>query len=130
MARRIIEEDKNGNLVKWYGFWVDEDANNKACHIDFFAGNEPCCAELYLHGNTICKISYFKFWLKNFESKKVIHTENEIADFIYKECRKHVKFKRIYVDKFTAEILNLAGNLEDFIPYSDIDNYFLQDKQI
>lgn len=126
MKNPSIERDEKGNLVSWYGFSICENSDEKSCHVDFFSGDEPNVATLFVNGEAIEKINYAFFYNENIAAKKVIHTENEIAGFILHECRKHVPHRKIFIDTFTAENVKLAGEIADFMKDSErsVEEYF------
>lgn len=131
MKKRTIERNEDGKLVKWYGFWISKDASNEICYLDFFRAKEPNHVTLCLRGEAVAVIDYSALYDENIAKKKVVHTENAILEYIYTECRKYEKHRKIYVDEIDAQIVSVAGTLEDFMSDQEVDleNYFLEQQQ-
>lgn len=128
--KRGIERDKQGNLVKWYGFWVSDDIESEKCRLYFGYDVDSNVVYLFLYDDHIASIDYSYLVDENREARKVIHTENEIWAFIYKECRKCVGNRKIFVARGDVErggiASTVAGNLSDFLNQKekDLDEYF------
>lgn len=123
--KQIITRDNRGNLVNWYGFEVSETSSDKSCFLDLFGSELVGVALLHLDDDTI-EIDFSDLILENVSSKKVIHTENKICNYLYSECRKYEKNRPIYVNSFEVEDFPIAGRLEDFMTESElaVDSYF------
>lgn len=123
--KHTIKRDERGNLVQWYGFEASETAYEKSCFLDLFGSEFSNIALLYVDDTTI-EIDFSDFVLENTTSKKVIHTENEICNYLYTECRKYEADRKIYIHPFEVENLSLAGRLEDFMtePELAVETYF------
>lgn len=130
--RRSIIRDERGNMIRWYGFWVSDDAEEENCHIEFTYAGE---VELYRYEDLIETISYMHMTVANMstgsEPGKVVYTENQIADYIYSECRKYEKNLKIYVDRSDVEYgigSAIAGIDYEFQTKTerDINEYFLE----
>lgn len=123
--KQIITRDNRGNLVNWYGFEVSETSHDKSCFLDLFGSEFSNVALLHLDDGII-EIDFSDLVLENIDSKKVIHTENEICNYLYSECRKYEEGRPIYVNPLEVEDLPIAGRLEDFMTESElaVDSYF------
>lgn len=123
MKKTIIKNDKM-ELVNWYGFWPSKVETEENCYIDIFAGI-PNEMALYLNGEEITRIDYGELLAENAYQKKAVHTENEIWNFIYKECRKYVKNKKIYINAHVEEFESVAGDSE-FLGFKTIEEIELE----
>lgn len=126
--KRRIERNERGELIKWYGFWASADPSLERCYIDFCTTPEPYTVSLFLDGQEIANIDCYSLCKDNIREKSVVHTENEIVDYIYNECRKIVPHRKIYVDEALADIISVAGCFEDFMSEEElaVDQFFLE----
>ena len=126
--RKKIEMDENGKVVKWYGFWVTEDIYKEDYYIDFFKSGGLLEVALCLKDEIVAVINYAELYLENAKEGKVIHTENEIMNYIYTECRKHVKCRKIFVNEIDTELIKVAGGEDIFMSDEErkLDDYFFE----
>ena len=126
--RKKIEMDENGKVVKWYGFWVTEDIYKEDYYIDFFKSGGLLEVALCLKDEIVAVINYAELYLANAKEGKVINTENAIMNYIYTECRKHVKFKKIFVGEIETELIKVAGGEDIFMSDEErkLDDYFFE----
>ena len=127
---RSIVRDSSGEIEGWYDFCVSDDAKEEDCHIEFKPTGE---VELYIKDERIADISYMHMTVANMpigsEPGKVVYTENQIADYIYLECRKYEKHRKIYADRSDVEYgiaSVIAGDADDFQTKTEreLEEYF------
>lgn len=95
MSKKIktIKCNERMEVTNFFGFQVAPDAIQQKNYLDAFSA-EP---SLYIDGDKVAEIS----WFDHFFGQKP--TENEIWDYILKECRKHTRAPKIFIDKYYVE---------------------------
>ena len=126
-----IQLDSEGNITNWYGFITTQKANKKRCFIAFFRDEEmdiePGKIEVHVDGKIVETIN----WESKFGIKGFGHTQSEIWDYIYKECRKYCGKRKIFVDSEDIELGfgNCGGDWEDiemFLAKEEENDFFEQ----
>lgn len=125
MSKKLeIVRNERGELTNWYGFYVSKNAEEESVYLNFPPYEGRCIVELCNKNGIITQIDYTVFQDENFEKRSVIHSENKIWRYIYQECRKYVKKRKIFVDEYDVEYGKgsvAAGFSEDFRLQEEVD---------
>ena len=83
----------------WYDFIAVEEAEKEECYLKLLDRHSEQEVVLHVRGEGEINLSYVELVAENKAKKTIIHTEEEIAKAVYRECMRYVNFAKIYVSK-------------------------------